>query len=687
MPRQPGHSSSSSLMGRWRRICSCGKRLPPLAANWRFSVYSYIPLSSPSCFRVLVLAPGGVDEPLRGSIKELDLAVQYLQYKALSYTWIRREQHVSAGRSHLGVLSVHTKPETQSSFKWEEQPKPHHIIIDNTTILPTTCNLQSALIRLRSPGESIIIFVDALSIDQSTSETSLKERSQQIRSMRDIFHRAETVLADLGEDDDGAVSCLETIQDIASIDRDLWYACQLDGKGYDGLLSSSTISTPEFWQSFLALCRRPWWRRLWVIQEVIVAKQAIFHIDGHNINESQLITGMNRAWHYATSGNNVLVQSGQLRVAVFSECRQACLSIYRLRELMEGNPHRNFLETGLPIVAIMAFIREFKTTAPHDQIFALMGLAERRDRENINVDYTIPYSETLTHFSQHVIGSDTWWQTLLHLLPWEKSDLIPSWVLDPSRTTHDVLDQSFLHGQSSAAYRAGGRGSAPSSFDADTKQICMLALAAGCLVDLTELFPSFMTESDASYKTVKSRLRKAKTMYVRTTLKLEEDAATVSMHNFWSTLTGGQRLSFVDSKYFLQDLATYIEAFEEWCFDTHSSETLPAAGDPMFIAGHHDRVEKATKYMIAICGDRYLAATSDGRLCLVPTTTRLHDKVFVFPGLDMPFVVREKLQTHENKGNSRKAYTLVGSAYVQGIMDGELLDEQMNERIEDIWLA
>ncbi|KAH8893220.1 hypothetical protein GQ53DRAFT_106127 [Thozetella sp. PMI_491] len=67
-----------------------------------------------------------------------------------------------------------------------------------------------------------------------------------------------------------------------------------------------------------------------------------------------------------------------------------------------------------------------------------------------------------------------------------------------------------------------------------------------------------------------------------------------------------------------------------------------------------------------IRGARF-GVTSKNLLSLVPSNTRVGDKVFVMSGGGVPMVLRESLENEEGE----KCYKLVGEAYVRGIMYGE----------------
>lgn len=61
-----------------------------------------------------------------------------------------------------------------------------------------------------------------------------------------------------------------------------------------------------------------------------------------------------------------------------------------------------------------------------------------------------------------------------------------------------------------------------------------------------------------------------------------------------------------------------------------------------------------------------VAVLDDGSLALCPSSTMKGDMMVVFPGVEMPFVLRQRPRDDR--------YQMVGPAFVDGIMDGELMD-------------
>ena len=127
------------------------------------AAYKYERLTGPSEFRLLKLQPGRGAEPLVSSLLMSSLDDYSYIWTALSYTW---------GNPH----------------------DCKDLICDGIQ-LSITANLHSALQRLRLVDKPLLLWADAVCINQADNE----EKEAQVRLMRRIFARADLVVADLGE--------------------------------------------------------------------------------------------------------------------------------------------------------------------------------------------------------------------------------------------------------------------------------------------------------------------------------------------------------------------------------------------------------------------------------------------------------------------------------------------------------
>lgn len=191
-------------------------RFPGTKSNYPFPGISYTPLDFVNFeFRLLTLLENE-DSSKEGQIC-CELKHAYLddppQYHALSYCW--------------GDPTVIAP-----------------ILVNGLTIEVTT-NLEAALRELR--GQKIkTVLVDALCINQQDPT----ERGLQVMRMGLIYSRAIVVLAWLGPEADDSAIVL------------------------DGLATKASFHT-EFWRvkSICALFERPYWKRVWIIQEVSKARK------------------------------------------------------------------------------------------------------------------------------------------------------------------------------------------------------------------------------------------------------------------------------------------------------------------------------------------------------------------------------------------------------------------------------
>ncbi|KAH8896493.1 hypothetical protein GQ53DRAFT_714195 [Thozetella sp. PMI_491] len=146
---------------------------------------------------------------------------------------------------------------TAISYAWGDAGDTRKIQVDGVTI-PVGVSLYGALEALRQRGDPVLVWVDALSIDQSNRE----ERAQQVQLMASIYRRAESVAIWLGPEADDSSLAMDVLHDItdraSSPDKVKQLLASLAGKRDIGAVAS--------------LFERDYWRRLWVVQEVFNAR-------------------------------------------------------------------------------------------------------------------------------------------------------------------------------------------------------------------------------------------------------------------------------------------------------------------------------------------------------------------------------------------------------------------------------
>lgn len=203
--------------------------------------HGYTPLDlGRDAIRLLRLEKGYPAEPIRCDLFEAYLhEVDGVPYEALSYTW--------------GDVS------SKEEITVNQQP------------FSVTANLNTALRALRLPHQDRLLWVDAICIDQA-SDT---EKSHQVGQMRLVYKLAETVIIWLGPNSDGSdlLMTLAKTLDLHASKTKTW-----EQEWESIVVANGGPATDLFRRAYAALeelLARPWFRRVWVLQEVASARSAV----------------------------------------------------------------------------------------------------------------------------------------------------------------------------------------------------------------------------------------------------------------------------------------------------------------------------------------------------------------------------------------------------------------------------
>jgi hypothetical protein len=148
-------------------------------------------------------------------------------------------------RMTLAHAAFAKKPKYEAlSYTWGEPDAVKDIEL-NGSCVPIRENLWSALVSLRDAREERVLWIDAICINQADVE----ERSRQVQLMHFIFFRAEAVIVWLGT--------TESAQSIYTFEE-----------GIAGVVDPGVV---------MELCNRPYWKRVWIVQEICAAQQLQVH--------------------------------------------------------------------------------------------------------------------------------------------------------------------------------------------------------------------------------------------------------------------------------------------------------------------------------------------------------------------------------------------------------------------------
>lgn len=222
-----------------------GTSFTPLA-----EVYKYNPLPFPDSIRVLILNPSKDSKSV--IICELChirlCQAEDYKFSALSYVW------GDAGGNRTIRIDSPPSPTT-----------PHQ---EEMTHLPIHKNLDDALRHLRRPKNAVRLWVDAVCIDQS----SMLERNHQVQQMRDIYQSAWRTIIYLGPQQNGftGVAAWNYLERNSSWawNEDLVKDWTLPARMEEEIIDFRG----ELKDVEIDVLNRTWFRRVWVLQEVVVSR-------------------------------------------------------------------------------------------------------------------------------------------------------------------------------------------------------------------------------------------------------------------------------------------------------------------------------------------------------------------------------------------------------------------------------
>jgi hypothetical protein len=146
------------------------------------------------------------------------------------------------------------------SYAWGDPEIKASILVNGTELMVTT-NLESGLRQIRQSCNESSFWIDAICIDQ----TNLDERTHQVRLMREIYSNVE-VLVWLGIESDDS--------DVAMNALAYWLFRYVQRDNKRSIIPHVVGSlNPQEWQALQKLIERPWWTRLWCLQELVLAKE------------------------------------------------------------------------------------------------------------------------------------------------------------------------------------------------------------------------------------------------------------------------------------------------------------------------------------------------------------------------------------------------------------------------------
>ncbi|KAF2147246.1 uncharacterized protein K452DRAFT_4112 [Aplosporella prunicola CBS 121167] len=588
-------------------------------------MYEYQPLVATASIRLLIINPGSLDEHIDCSMQEYPLD-ECPAFSALSYTW-------------------------------GSQIQDHRIYTDGK-VLGVTQNLWHALWRLRSPDTQQVLWIDAVCINQKDH----RERGEQVRQMERIYSQAAIVTIWLGEESEDSALAFELTKRVYSVAKDDPLSEINQKLGAEGLARKG-LPEPNSadWRAFEVLFRRPWFRRCWIIQEIVLAQEAMVVCGSQWVWWEELKTA---AWYIRMHS-----------IPVNHTVNITSLTAYQ-RRYREGR--------NMPLLELLLFSTANGATDPRDKVYSFLGICSSIDSCQILPDYNASTEEVYRETAlMHLRRGNLDILNGLADLRYRITPGLPSWVPDwafESRTKPLVP----------GLVNAGGSGDASFRLSEDSRTLFL----SGVRSDTVRTVGGWMAANYADMapgRILPHMVNDVMLVDLRVRLLLlwQRLASTLDTYPTGETVMEAFQRTIVAS----------IQRWrEEWEIGPHIStlyDALMAARlDPAFTMPEDPLWQKyaastqedpitirtaAINYATAFKAaspERRFFVTRKGYMGLGPRSTRPGDKICVFVGAKTPFVLRQR------KNGLHQA---IGECYVHGIMHGESLVG--DNPVEEVGLA
>lgn len=230
------------------------------------------------------------------------------------------------------------------SYAWEDETPVAEIQLEDGRSLPLSRTLACLIDALRTRHERISVWIDAICINQADDV----EKADQVRSMGEVYANAKQVVVWLGSAQDNVAPAYQFL--LSTVDL-VW------PQGFEAEDDTSQ------WDNLFPILARPWFRRLWVIQEAVLGADVVFmYGDLPAVQFAHLANCTYAIWRYSEEISAAdWNQPGQIGLRCFS----------RLLTIRE----EYFLRGEVPYELLLQAGRFCATTDPRDRIFGLRGIA------------------------------------------------------------------------------------------------------------------------------------------------------------------------------------------------------------------------------------------------------------------------------------------------------------------------
>lgn len=630
--------------------------------------------------RLLHVRPGAFDDPIKAcfslaSLKEVE--ANRINFHALSYCW-----GYPTEREEILLSPDQNEIEEGLTFSIGK-------------------SAAQALRRLRQESQTLVIWIDAVCINQD----DLEERAHQVTLMTQIYSLASMVHIWLGEESRGTEACLRLIRDICNYNSALCEGgkeCACAGTkhtmplreikafgeekekeghkiSFKGMLEVFEIHLKAWdreiidmagWYgntqlSFLmsTLYENPWFSRVWVIQEALSAQVPLVHCSAEQVPWEEVVQVSNWLEHPGYAAQSPHTASQQISMAAIWKTLKP-----KGRTTEVPSTSIEVRNTDVPSSILEVFLSglDLKATDPRDKLFALLTFADEthdasqlddlirpnydKSKEYVFSDFTrwwIREHNSLAILSSiHCQPTRTWVKTLGPSTE-DMEASRPTWCIDSKGRSR------YMQANLNALFKFKAAGDTKPDLELlHTDDPLVLRLSGLRITEIKKISCApieYMYPYQGTFEN-QTEIRQV----------FHQILDPCGLTPFWAQRnTAGDIL-----KRSIQECnQKYIDHMNShWAYDNRPplKALKPNA---------KAQVEYYDSTKLPRCVEPCFFITNSGLFGLCPWRSKEGDIIALLDGGSVPYLLR----TAEKKGEELR-YELVGECFVQGIMHGEILD-------------
>jgi hypothetical protein len=617
------------------------------------------------------------------------------EYHALSYCWGAQNS------KHALRLSTISSKLKDNEVQMNCEPERNGDVQINDS-------LYELLQELRRRNYNRFVWIDAICINQSSDE----EKSLQLPMMRHIYEYAGRVLVWLGPATNMANEALAMISSLA----DILQKASEDSHILNPVIPDTfhAIGLPEpsniIWGAIRDLFCRPWWSRLWTLQEVVMARVGSGVEEAMVLPSIQVLCGdttatmtcLNSFALVATStGIKDWILTGQSGVSI--EILNGFEGMDEIRTCRESYSRHGW---GISLNALLLATRRRQATVPADMVIGMLGMLDTHARHTLAIDIAQTTETVFIKFGKFYIRNEPKEMLLNHVATRERLAGLPSWCpnfasppetislgtrwLGHLQSTHEHRVQMYC-----AGFQKEGRWKRPRSrfyyvknltnaliarhphsgvFDTkNPRQLALLPntdsiVASGIhmetVVAVVDCNPAAESTKFLSFNSVQqtNEWDAACLALAKQTLSPDEEGYNV----YARTITANRvTIDPRPDEPFVFDRNNELNFVAQYLALKRYIQAVIALGESLPEEGNLDEdTIRYTKVLQQISRRRRFFATSAGRIGLGPADTEVGDTICIIFYCPTPYILR-----NVKPGK----FHLVGEAFVHGLMYGEAL--------------